>query len=400
MHLSPFSKRIEAVSLSPTIALNAKAAALRAAGRNVISFAVGEPDFPTPAPVIERARESLAAGRTKYGTAGGGASLRQAIAAKLMRENELRYSAEQIVVGMGAKELLFHAFLSLLNDGDEVLIPSPFWVSYADQVLAAGGRPVVIPVPNRFPESAFDLDAIAKFATDRTVAIVLNSPNNPAGYMYTDRELRSLGEYLRDKPWWILTDEIYQYLAFEHSHVSILNVFPEFEDRTLYFNGLSKAFAMTGFRVGYAAGPKAAIQHITNLQSHSSTCLPGFIEDAAIVAIEGGKISMMNEIAVLRGRRDLICELFLQYPILRFVKPQGAFYLFLDVREVLAEGARKGPKTSLELCEVLLSEYLVAAVPGEAFGTPGFLRLSYATSEANLREGITRILRCLGLIPG
>lgn len=381
--MRPLSSRMLAVKPSPTIVMNSRAAALAREGKPVISFAVGEPDFPTPKPIVERAIEGLKAGHTKYGAAGGGPDLRGAIAQKLKRENKLEYAPEQIVVGIGAKEILFHLMLTLLNEGDEVIIPAPYWVSYADQVIAAGGKPVVLPLPEGFPETGFDVELIELHATPKTVAILLNSPNNPTGYTFSETELKDLGKLLKKKDWWIISDEIYEYLAFERPHYSLLNLFPELKDRFFYVNGFSKSFAMTGWRVGYVAGPKEPIGIVRSLQSHSSTCLPGFIEDAAIVAIQGGRDLVDHELETLNARRKLAVKEISKISGLKVGAPHGAFYLFCDVRAKAQD--------SMKFCEGLLLEKHVVTVPGEAFGAPGFFRMSYAVSDQKLIEGISRI---------
>jgi aspartate aminotransferase len=391
MNTPALSKKILAVKPSPTVSLNAKANALAKEGKPVLSFAVGEPHFPTPEVVAQAGIEAIKKGRTKYGAAGGSIELRKAIVAKLERENHLKFAPEQVVVGIGAKEILFHLMLALLNDGDEVLIPAPYWVSYADQVIAAGGVPVPVVVPASFPEKPIDLADVERHATARTVAIILNSPNNPSGYVFTEEQVRELGTYLGKKSWWVISDEIYEYLSFARPHRSLLEVAPELRERFILINGFSKAFCMTGWRVGYGVGPQAVMNLVRSLQSHSSTCLPMFIEDAALVAIEGGKPLMKREIAGMDALRKVAIEEFRKVPGLKFVEPQGAFYVFLDFR-----GFLKGRyKSSMELCDALLSESHVAIVPGEAFGAPGFARFSYAVEESKLREGVQRIAKAL-----
>lgn len=381
--MKPLSKRILSVKPSPTIALNSRATALAKEGKPVISFAVGEPDFSTPSIVVDQAIQSLKAGKTKYGAAGGGIDLRQSISKKLKAENSLDFAPEQIVVGIGAKEILFHLMLSLLNEGDEVIIPSPYWVSYADQVIAAGGKPVALPLPEGFPAKGFDVSLIEKHATSRTVAVLINSPNNPTGYTFSKEELQALGKLLEKKDWWIISDEIYEYLAFERPHDSLLHLFPSLKDRFFYVNGFSKSFAMTGWRVGYVAGPKEAVDLVRSLQSHSSTSLPPFIEDAAIVAIQAGRALVEKEIQALNLRRKSAIEKVAKIPGLALVSPHGAFYLFIDIRSKF--------KSSMQFCEDLLNQHHVVTVPGEAFGAPGFFRMSYAVSESKLLEGLDRI---------
>jgi len=392
------SKRILSVKTSPTVALNAKAKALAKEGHKVLNFTVGEPDFATPASVVDVAVSALRAGKTKYGAAGGGVEIRQAVAAKLLRENKLKFDPEQIVVGIGAKEILFHIFLALLNEGDEVLIPSPYWVSYPDQVIAAGGKPVPLPIAQDPARELFDLASLDQCRTSRTTAIVLNSPCNPSGCVISESLLRSLGTYLEKTDWWIIADEIYEYLTFEGQHRSLLELFPHFKDRFILVNGMSKGYAMTGWRVGYCAAPTAPLnvaKLVRDLQSHSSTCLPPFIEEAATFALGQGPSLLAAEIGDLKLRRDRTIQRLreLESAGLGLVvpEPQGAFYLLLDLRPALK---RRG-STAFEFAEYLLSKHYMAVVPGEPFGAPGYIRISYATAEANLVEGVGRLQKAL-----
>lgn len=383
-----FSRRITSVKPSPTLSLNAKAIQLTKQGHRVLNFAVGEPDYPTPTIVVDRAIESLKAGRTKYTPAGGGPELRQAISDKLRRDNGLTYDVGQIVVGAGAKEVLFHTFLSLLNDGDEVLLTAPYWVSYGDQIRAAGGIPITVPIPDHggFPS----LETIEQYASPRTKAFVFNSPNNPAGYVLGESELKTLGTYLHKKNWWVISDEIYEYMSFERTHTSLVKVCPELNDRFVLINGLSKAFAMTGWRVGYCAAPLELASMVRSLQSHSSTCIPGFIEDASVVALKAGKSLMAKDIDRLKARRDLAINFLRELGGLKFLVPQGAYYIFIDIRKHLKQG-----ETSLQFSDRLLTEHHLALAPGEAFGAPGFLRISYAIDDAVILEGIQRLHKAI-----
>lgn len=383
-----FSRRITSVKPSPTLSLNAKAIQLTKQGHRVLNFAVGEPDYPTPTIVVDRAIESLKAGRTKYTPAGGGPELRQAISDKLRRDNGLTYDVSQIVVGAGAKEVLFHTFLSLLNDGDEVLLTAPYWVSYGDQIRAAGGIPITVPIPDHggFPS----LETIEQYASARTKAFVFNSPNNPAGYVLGESELKTLGTYLHKKNWWVISDEIYEYMSFERTHTSLVKVCPELNDRFVLINGLSKAFAMTGWRVGYCAAPLELASMVRSLQSHSSTCIPGFIEDASVVALKAGKSLMAKDIDRLKARRDLAINFLRELGGLKFLVPQGAYYIFIDIRKHLKQG-----ETSLQFSDRLLTEHHLALAPGEAFGAPGFLRISYAIDDAVILEGIQRLHKAI-----
>lgn len=386
------SQRLSALKPSPTVALNTKAQQLTKAGTRVINFTVGEPDIPTPGPIVQKCIESLKKGRTKYGQPGGGEELRRAIAHKLKRDNHLTFAPEAIVVGIGAKEILFHTFMALLNEGDEVLIPAPYWVSYPEQVKAAGGIPVEVAPGKDLRAAPIDLEALEKHASKRTVAIVLNSPNNPAGYVFSKSFIQELTSFLREKSWWIISDEIYEYLSFDRPHQSLLDACPELAERFILINGMSKAFAMTGWRVGYGAGPLPAMKLVRAMQSHSSTCLPGFIEDAACYALGEGPALMREGIASILDRRDFAISALSEIKGLSWTHPDGAFYIFMDLRERLkARG-----QSSIQFCEMLLNDYHVAMVPGEAFGCPGFARMSYTTSKENIREGAEKIAIALG----
>lgn len=384
------SRRIAALKPSATVSLNAKANQLAKAGTKVFNFSVGEPDFDTPKPIVDRAVEAMRKGRTKYGTAGGGLELRQAIAHKFKRDNQLTFEPENIVVGIGAKEILFHAALALLNEGDEVLIPAPYWVSYTAHVEAAGAQAICPPMAADFSKKRMDPTYLEKFATSKTKMFIYNSPNNPSGYVLRRDELMALGEYLKKKDWWIVSDEMYEYLSFSQPHLSLLQLFPELRERFLLVHGMSKCYAMTGWRVGFACGPSQAIKPITNLQSQSSTCLPGFIEDAATFALHEGPGLLAREFADLKARRDLAAELLGKISGLTWIDPEGAFYIFMDMRPLFKKTTRYGDSDSLKFSSDLLEKYHVAMVPGEAFGAPGYIRLSYATSTQILRDGIAR----------
>lgn len=360
-------------------------------GKDVVNFTVGEPDWPTPQPIVNTAIESLRGGRTRYGAAGGSLPLRTAIVEKLIRDNHLTFTPDQIVCGIGAKEILFHLFLALLNDGDEVILTAPYWVSYADQILAAGAKPVIVPVPSHWPDTMLDVNAVKRAITSKTVGFVLNSPNNPAGYALDDGTLKDLGELLRISRLWVIADEIYEYMAFARPHHSLLSLVPELKERFILVNGMSKSFAMTGWRVGYCAAPKDVAKMVTTLQSQSSTCIPPFIEDAAITALKAGRPLVATDLAKLEPRAAMALKKLQALTLVKTFKPQGAFYLFLDAREFLNKN--KQFADTVGLCDHLLTEHLVATVPGEAFGAPGFLRVSYAVSDERLNTGIDRLCR-------
>ncbi len=385
------SARISHLQPSPTVALNTKAKELAEQGHKVINFSVGEPDFPTPEPIVEAAIEALRQGKTKYGAAGGGLPLRKAIAAKLEKENQLSYQPSQIVVGVGAKEILFHLALALINEGDEVLIPAPYWVSYTEHVLAAGGKPVVIPYPQDHKGPRLTPEMIKPYVTAKTKAIVLTSPNNPVGYVMEREEIKELGAYLADKPWWIISDEIYEYMAYDGEAVSIGTLCPAVRDRFILVNGFSKGYAMTGWRVGYMAGPARVAELVRTLQTQSSTCLPAFVEEGALKALSLGPDLMKDKMQVLKGRRDLAVRLLQDIPDVDMIPPKGAFYVFIDIRKNLEKASAYKNHNSLAFSAALLEKHHVAMVPGEAFGAPGFLRLSYAVHEDVLTEGLRRL---------
>lgn len=394
MQLS-LSRRISQLQASPTVALNTKAKELAEQGHKVINFSVGEPDFGTPEAIVETAIAALRQGKTKYGAAGGGLPLRKAICQKLMDDNQLQYQASQIVVGIGAKEILFHLALALINEGDEVLIPAPYWVSYTEHVIAAGGKPVVIPMPKDHAMPRLTAEMIKPYVTARTKAILLCSPNNPSGSVIPEAELRELGRYLVDKPWWIIADEIYEYMSYDFPAISLLSLCPELKDRYILVNGFSKGYAMTGWRVGYMAGPPAVADIVRTLQTQSSTCLPPFIEEAALKALSLGAGVMKEKMSSLKGRRDLAIRLLSEMPGVSWLPANGAFYVFIDIRKVLAKSPLYANDNSLAFSAKLLEAYFVAMVPGEAFGVPGFLRLSYAVAEDQLREGLKRLGQAL-----
>lgn len=383
------SKRILSLSPSATLSLNTKARELSRQGRKIINAAVGEPNFSTPEIIVESAIEELRKGNTKYGPAGGSLELRTAISDKLKRDNNLSYDPSEICVGSGAKEVLFHAFLALLNEGDEVLLPAPYWVSYEEQIKAAGAKAVLVPPPKPFKSPYLTPADLEKLVTAKTKAIVLCSPHNPCGFTLSRDELKSLGSYLASKDWWIISDEIYEYLSFDAPHVSILNTTPELKEKTLLINGLSKGFAMTGWRVGYAAGPKKIIDLLVTLHGHSSTCLPPFIEKAATKALNFGRSLMQEHLETLKKRRDYALSLAKEIPDIEVIHPSGAFYLFLDLQKALERSSYQG--NTLKFCDYLLEKLSLACVPGEAFGLPGYVRFSYGICEEDIKEGLTSL---------
>lgn len=389
------SKTASTLQPSPTIALNSKAKELKKSGKDVLNFSVGEPDFPTSPEIIHATTEALENNRTKYGPSGGSPELRQAISQKLKTENSLEFSADQIVCGIGAKEILYHLFRAMLDVGDEVIVPAPFWVSYPDQIKAFGGKPVIVPMSDH-PQQPVSPDALAAAITPKTKAIVINSPNNPAGFMLDNNTIKAIGDRFRGKPIWVISDEIYEYMAFEHSFQSFLNINPDLSSQTVLVNGLSKGYAMTGFRVGYAAGPAPLINLVKRLISHSSSCLPPFIDAGATLAMEKGRTLMQEKITDLAQRRTFICEkINSEINGLEYINPDGAFYLFIDINRYL-KGSKKFATTgTMGFCSWLLEEYFMAVVPGDVFGAPGYIRMSYATSKTDIEKGISRLKQAL-----
>lgn len=392
-----FAKRMSTLRPSPTLALNAIARQLVQQGQTVYNFAVGEPDYPTPGPILEAGIESLRKGETRYGPAGGSSDLREAIAAKFQRDNQVSVDPANIVAGMGAKEILFHLFLSLVDEGDEVLVPVPYWVSYPEQIRLAGGVPIIAggaPSPGRHL-TRLDIDAFERLRTPRTVGMVLSTPNNPAGFVLSDMELNTLARWLRRNTLWIIVDEIYEYMTFDRPHLSLLKVAPDLANRIIVVNGLSKAFAMTGWRVGYAAGPGPLMKHLAALQSQSSTCIPRFIERAATKALSLGVTAVAQDLVNLRARRDSCVEILRSLDGARLAPPEGAFYAFVDIRERLSALGRDPERDTSDFCRLLLSDHQVAVAPGDVFGAPGFLRISYATDAKTLATGMDRLRRAL-----
>ncbi len=383
------SNVIQNLKPSPTLALNTLAKELESHGQKIFNFTVGEPDYPTRQDIVDVAIHSLKKGKTKYGPVGGGVELRKAAAAKIKRDLGCEANINSIVFGLGAKEILFHTFLAALNSGDEVILLAPYWVSYADQIIAAGGKPVIINLDLK-NKNRIDLQVIEKSVTKNTKAIVINSPNNPSGYVFREEELILLANFLHDKNWWIISDEIYESMIYEGKHISLIQINPKLQDRFIYINGLSKGYAMTGWRVGYVWGPDPITKLIKNLQGHSSTCLPPFIEEAATYALQQNKNFMEKEFLELTEKRNFALD-YIQKSICNIdvIQPEGAFYLFLDCRKWLNKYFQNN--SSMALSEKLIREFGVAVVPGEAFGYSGYLRLSFALAKKDLAEGLKKL---------
>jgi len=388
-----FARRLASLEASATAAMTARVAQMRAAGIKVISFSVGEPDFDTPEPIKQAAIAGIHANHTHYTPTGGTIELRKAIAARVSADQGLSYGIGQVTVTTGAKEALYLAFQALCDEGDEAVIPAPYWVSYVEQAKLAGATSVT---PQTTEQTGFKLtpDQLRASLSERTRIVVLNSPSNPTGAVYSAEELAALAAVLRDHPAIIITDEIYDAISYV-PYARLLRIAPDLAERTLVVNGAAKAYAMTGWRVGYVAGPQPIIEAIKAIQSHTSTHTSSISQDAALAAytpnpaIEATVAAMTAE---FRRRRDLILSLLADIPGITCTVPDGAFYVFPNVSALLNRPLRNGKvcTTSDELNLYLLEEAHIACVAGEAFGAPGYLRLSYATGSDEIRVGMQR----------
>jgi aspartate aminotransferase len=395
------AERLDRISPSQTLAVTAKARALKAAGRDVISLSAGEPDFDTPQNVKDAAIRAIQAGQTKYTDVAGTPALRKAVAEKFLRDSGIDYKPEEIIVSTGGKQVIFNAFLATLNAGDEVIIPTPCWVSYPDIVALSDGKPVFVPCGQNhgFKLRAEDLEAAI---TPRTKWFLLNSPNNPTGAAYSADDLRPICDVLLRHPdIWVFTDDIYEKLVYDGFKApTVVQVEPKLRARTVTMNGCSKAYAMTGWRLGFAGAPVAIIKAMDKLQSQSTSNASSISQAAAVEALNGPQDFIGEMVKVYRERRDLVVELLNQAPGLTCHKPEGAFYVFPSVHGCIGKTTAKGAKITDDESFViaLLDEQGVAAVHGAAFIYPGHFRLSYATDTKSLREGCARIQRfCEGL---
>lgn len=385
------AKRVQQLTPSTTLAITAKAKALKKQGHDVIGLGAGEPDFNTPEPILRAAEEAMRAGHTKYTPSGGIPELKQAIAEKFQRDNGLSYQPEQIVVTTGAKHALYNLFQVLIDPGDEVIIPTPYWVSYIEQVKLAGGTPVII----RGDESqSFKVlpEQLRGAITERTRAFLINSPSNPTGMVYSRDELEALGRVCLEHGLVIISDEIYEHLIYgDEPHVSVAGLGQDFYKQTIVINGVSKTYSMTGWRIGYAAGNADVIQAMTGLSSHSTSNPTSIAQYAALAALTGSQEPVYEMKKAFEKRRDYILQRIEKIEGLRCLKPQGAFYAFVNVRDVV--DASKRFRDVDEWVKGLLEEELVAVVPGSGFGSPDHIRISYATSMEQLERAMDRIER-------
>ncbi|MCM2531849.1 pyridoxal phosphate-dependent aminotransferase [Neobacillus pocheonensis] len=393
------ANRVMALSPSTTLAITAKAKALKEQGEDVIGLGAGEPDFNTPQHIIEAAVQSMNEGYTKYTPSAGLPALKKSIIEKLIRDQGITYQPNEIIVANGAKHALYTLFQVLLNEGDEVIIPTPYWVSYPEQVKLAGGKPIYIEglEANQFKITP---EQLLNSITKKTKAVIINSPSNPTGVLYTAEELFELGKICLDENILIVSDEIYEKLIYgEHKHISIAQLSPELKDQTIIINGVSKSHSMTGWRIGYAAGNKEIIEAMTNLASHSTSNPTTTAQYAALAAYNGPQepVEVMRQ--AFEKRLEIIYEKLVAIPGFTCVKPQGAFYLYPNVKKA---AELTGYNNVDDFVEALLVEAKVAVVPGSGFGTPENIRLSYATSLDQLEKAVSRIhqfieLKCQSL---
>ncbi|MEO1121335.1 MAG: pyridoxal phosphate-dependent aminotransferase [Pseudomonadota bacterium] len=384
------------VKPSPTIAVTNMARELKAAGRDVIGLGAGEPDFDTPQNIKDAAKAAIDAGKTKYTAPDGIPELKEAIAAKFKRENGLEYTPAQVSVGTGGKQVLYNALVATMNAGDEVLIPAPYWVSYPDMVLLAGGEPVVIPtsIETNFKMTA---DALEAAITPKTKWLIFNSPSNPSGAGYSHAELKAITDVLLRHPHvWVLTDDMYEHIAYEpFKFVTVAEVEPQLYDRTLTVNGVSKAYSMTGWRIGYAAGPEQLIGAMRKVQSQSTSNPASISQWAAVEALNGPQDYIAESRIAFQRRRDLVVSMLNQATGISCPEPEGAFYVYPSIAGCIGKTTEGGKviKTDEEFCTALLDQEGVAAVFGAAFGLSPHFRVSYATSDELLTDACQRIQR-------
>ena len=385
--MQQYSKRILSLSESATIAVASLARKLQAEGKDVLSFSAGEPDFDTPKVIKEEAIRALNCGFTKYTAVAGIPELLKAISQKLKRDNNLEYDPKEIIVSNGAKQSLFNAFQAIIDEGDEVLIPTPYWVTYPELVTYSSGKPVFVETKEEYGFKARGID-FERAITPKTKAIVLTSPSNPTGMIYTKEELESVIEVALKHNLWIISDEMYEKLVYDGTFVSIASLNDSIMQKTITINGLSKSVAMTGWRMGYAAcKDQKLIKLMDNLQSQCTSNINSITQKAAIVALDGSAdadIESMRE--AFKERRDIACRLIDEIPGISVVKPDGAFYLFININNVKGYNGN-----SMEFCKALLEKVGVALVPGSAFGMDGFVRMSFACDLAQIKEGFVRI---------
>ncbi len=387
------SARIGAIAESATLAVDAKAKALKAAGRPVIGFGAGEPDFPTPGYIVDAAVEACRDPRWhRYTPAGGLPQLKEAVAAKTLRDSGYQVAPGQVLISNGGKQALYNAFAALLDPGDEVLLPAPYWTTYPESIALAGGRPVPVMTG---PDSGYrvTVDQLEAARTPATKALVFVSPSNPTGAVYAPTDVEAIGRWAVEHGIWVVTDEIYEHLVYGQARfASMPALVPELADTCVVVNGVAKTYAMTGWRVGWMIGPVDIVKAATNLQSHATSNVANVSQIAALAAVSGDLAAVEQMRTAFDRRRRRIVQLLSEIPGVACPEPEGAFYVYPSVEGILGKEIRgKRPTSSADLAALVLDEVEVAVVPGEAFGTPGFLRLSYALGDADIEEGVGRL---------
>ncbi len=391
--MSIISDSLKKIKPSPTIAVTQKARELKAAGKDVIGLGAGEPDFDTPENIKQAAIKAINDGDTKYTAVDGTPALKKAIVEKFKKENNLEYTTDQVTVGAGGKHVIYNAMMATLNDGDEVIVPAPYWVSYPDIVLLAGGKPIIMECDEKqdFKINPSDLE---KFITPKTKWIILNSPSNPTGTCYSEKDIREIAKVLKNHPHvYILSDDIYEHVTYEGFKFFTIAQIESFKERVLTMNGVSKAYSMTGWRIGYAAGPKEIIKAIAKIQSQSTTNPSSISQAASVEALSGTQDFIKKRSASFQERRDFVVKALNDIDGIECLNPDGAFYVFPCCKELMGKKDASGKeiKSDTDFVQSLLENSGIAVVQGSAFGLEGFFRISYATSMDNLKKALEKI---------
>ncbi|MBR3842564.1 MAG: pyridoxal phosphate-dependent aminotransferase [Christensenellaceae bacterium] len=385
------SKKAAAVAPSATLKIDSAYKQMKASGLDVVGFGAGEPDFDTPAYIKDAAKKALDTGFTKYTPASGTADIKKAVAARMERKYGLKYDADQVIISNGAKHSLYNSIAAITDPGDEIIVIQPYWVTYPELIAMCGGKPVFV---EAFEADSFipKIEAIRAAITEKTIAIILNNPSNPCGCVYDKKTLEAIADLAKEFDLYVISDEIYDELDFNGEFISFPTISEDAKERTILVNGLSKSYAMTGWRIGYTLSSKAIAKAMSSMQSHMTSNPCSIAQFAGTAALEGPQDDLKAMIATFGERKNLICSLINDIDLISCVEPKGAFYVFANISKV--KGKKLGDKeitNSLEFADILLSEELVAVVPGAAFGNDDYIRLSYATSEENIKKGLGRI---------
>ena len=387
-----YSRKAKNINPSITLAITAKAKALKAQGVDVVSFGAGEPDFNTPKNIIDAAKKAMDEGKTKYTAASGIIELKEALCKKFKEDNNLSYNTSNIIISTGGKQALANAMFAILNEGEEVLIPVPYWVSYPELVKLAGGNPVFVECKEE-NDYKFTIEALEKATTKKTKAIVINSPNNPTGSIYSENELREIAGFAKKHDLIIISDEMYEKLIYDgEKHISIASLSEDAYNRTIIVNGFSKAFAMTGWRLGYSAANEEITKLMSSIQSHMTSNANSITQYAAVEALNGPKDALNDMVKEFEERRNYMTNLIDNIEGLSYIRPSGAFYVMINIKNCINKSLNgETIKDSMDFSKMLLDEEKVAVIPGAAFGLENYIRLSYATSKDMIGEGLKRI---------